>query len=510
MVDISLGRLITRRAELTPHRRALTFEGRSLDYRQLATRVERLAAAFSAGGVRRCDRVGYIGRNHPALLESLLATALLGGSFVPLNFRLAGPELRYIIADAGLHTLIADDEARPLIDSSRTELRLRRTIGSESGAPGWDSLEDLIAWHEPMRETLAVDSDDVALIMYTSGTTGLPKGAMLTHANVWWNNVNILTFVDLTADEVTLVVAPLFHIGGLNVNTIATWLKGGEIVLQRNFDPAAVLESIAEHRVTQMFGVPGMFAAIARDPSFARADLSSLRFFIVGGAPVPESLIEIYLARGIAFTQGYGLTETSPVVTFLPPRYLRSKVGSAGHTPIYTEVEIRDDAGRTVPRGQRGEIHVRGPNVMKGYWRKPEETAEVIDEQRWLHTGDVGWVDEDGFLYVVDRIKDLVISGGENVYPAEVERVLQRHPRIAEIAVIGLPDERWGEAVTAVAVVSGEQRLTLEELRAFAAPELANFKLPNRLECLPALPRNAAGKILKVELRRRFSSSSSG
>jgi fatty-acyl-CoA synthase len=508
MVDISLGRLIARRAELTPHRRALTFEGRSLDYRQLAERAGRLAAALAAGGMQRSDRVGYVGRNHPALLESLFAAATLGASFVPLNFRLTGPELRHIVTDAAVHTLIADDEARAVVDALRPELSVQRTIGAESGTAGWDSLDELIARHAPLRDRPTVDPDDALLLMYTSGTTGLPKGAMLTHANVWWNNVNILTFVDLTADEVTLVVAPLFHIGGLNVNTIATWLKGGEIVLHRNFDPNAVLAAIATHRVTQMFGVPGMFAAMARQPAFASADLSSVRFFIVGGAPVPLPLIDLYLARGIAFTQGYGLTETAPVVTFLPPRYVHEKAGSAGVTPLYTEIEVRDDRGRALARGERGEIHVRGPNVMKGYWQRPAETAEVIDEHGWFRTGDVGWLDAEGFLYVVDRVKDLVISGGENVYPAEVERVLERHPQIVEVAVIGLADERWGEAVVAVARVADGQRLALDELREFAAPDLAAFKLPTRLECVRSLPRNGAGKVLKAELRRLLSPAS--
>jgi fatty-acyl-CoA synthase len=223
---------------------------------------------------------------------------------------------------------------------------------------------------------------------------------------------------------------------------------------------------------------------------------------------VPKPLIDVYLARGIAFTQGYGLTETSPVVTFLPPQYLRHKTGSAGFAPIYTEIEIRDELGRALRRGERGEIHVRGPNVMKGYWRRAAETAEVIDQRGWFRTGDLGWLDADGFLYVIDRVKDLVISGGENIYPAEVERVLQQHPKIADIAVIGLPNERWGEAVVAVAVLVDGQRLSLEELREFAAPELASFKLPTRLDCVRALPRNTAGKVLKVELRRELSRTS--
>ena len=341
----------------------------------------------------------------------------------------------------------------------------------------------------------------MAIIMYTSGTTGRPKGAMLTHGNLWWNNTNALHTLDVVHDDVTLVVAPLFHIGGLNVITLVTWQKGGEVVLHRSFDPAACLADIARYGVTTFFGVPAMFLFLSQHPDFAAADLSSIRMFICGGAPLPEPLLRLYLDRGVPIQQGYGLTETAPMVTFLTAEHSLTKLGSAGRPPLFTEVRIADTDNTTVTEPlARGEVCVRGPNVLAGYWNRPDATAEAIDADGWFHTGDVGYLDGDGFLFIADRVKDMVITGGENVYPAEVESVLFAHPGIAEVAVIGLPDERWGEAVTAV-VVAKAQPPTLEELREFAGRSLARYKLPTRLQIVEVLPRNPAGKVLKFELR---------
>jgi fatty-acyl-CoA synthase len=505
VVDLALGQLLTRRAKLAPDAVALRFEGGVRSYSALAARVDRLAAVLSAGGVRRSDRVGFVGRNHPAFLEALFAAAKLGAPFVPLNFRLTGAELKYLIDDAGIHTLIADDEHRPAVDRLRAELSVRRYIGAESGTSDWEDLERLIAGAALAAPGVLVHGDDPALVMYTSGTAGKPRGVLLTHANLHWNTVNVVSSVDLGTDEVTLVVAPLFHIGGLNVNTIPTWHNGGQIVLHRSFDAGATIGAIAEHRVTQLFAVPAMYALMSQHPAFDTADFSSLRLAVVGGAPVPKPLLERYLARGIPFVQGYGLTETSPVVSFQAVRVTRAKFGSAGLPMAYTEVAISDERGGWLPPGSHGEIRVRGPNVMQGYWNQPDATAAAIDADGWLRTGDLGWLDDEGYLYVGDRLKDVVISGGENVSPAEVEEILGRHPKVREIAVIGLRDEQWGEAVTAVVAIAAGQSLSLDELRAFAAGSLAAFKLPTRLYVVPALPRNTAGKVLKVELRNRFS-----
>lgn len=506
--DISLASWFTKRADRTPSRRALTFEGKTLTYAELSERVDRLASGLRNGGVGAGDRVAFLGLNQPAFLETMLAASRLGAIFVPLNFRLTGPELTYIIGDAGVHTLVVDEPHRPLIDACRGDLTVKRFVTTDGEAETWEAYASLLT-HEPFDEQVPVGEDDVAVIMYTSGTTGRPKGAMLTNGNLWWNNANAMHTLDVLEDDVTLVVAPLFHIGGLNVITLATWQKGGEVVLHRSFDPAASLADFARYGVTTFFGVPAMFLFISQHPEFERSDLSSVRMFICGGAPVPEPLLRLYQARGVPIQQGYGLTETAPMATFLTADHSLTKLGSAGKPPLFTEIRIADTDNGTVTEAQvRGEVCVRGPNVLLGYWNRPEATADAIDADGWFHTGDVGYLDGDGFLYIADRVKDMVISGSENVYPAEVESVLFAHPKIAEIAVIGLPDDRWGEAVVAV-VVAKDEVPTLDELRDFAVQSLARYKLPTRLHVIDVLPRNPAGKVLKFELRDRFAEASS-
>ncbi len=506
-VDVSLAGWLAGRARLTPERRALTFEGTTWTYAAFLQRVEATAGALRAGGVRHGDRVAFLGLNHPAFFETLFAAARLGAIFVPLNFRLTAPELSFIVNDAGAHTIVADDLHKPVVDSIRGELPCVRYLASETASEGWKSLGEVAASAPPLEGFEAVAADEVALIMYTSGTTGRPKGAMLTHSNLWWNNVSALLLTDTVESDVSLVVAPLFHIGGLNVTTLQAWMKGAEVVLQRSFDPGRFLSDIAEYGVTTAFAVPAMLLFVSQHPDFADADLTTVRSIICGGAPVPEPLIKLYVGRGIQINQGYGLTETSPCVSFLTPEHCMSRLGSAGRPPMFVDVKLVDGDGRDIaePLG-RGEVCVKGPNVMKGYWNRPEATAAAIDAAGWFHTGDVGYLDEDGFLYICDRVKDMVITGGENVYPAEVESVLYEHPAVAEVAVIGMPDERWGEVVVAVAVLKEGASLTLEQLRDFAGERLARYKLPSRLDFVDALPRNPAGKVLKFEMRERLAS----
>lgn len=497
--DIGLANWFRERALCTPERKALHFEGRDWTYGDMQREIEDCAGRLAALGIAAGDRVAFLGLNQPMFLFAMFASARLGAIFVPLNFRLTGPELAFMIEDCGAKALIVDAAHRPVIEPQLPRLASLTAILA---------AEDEAHWTEgppPATSQVRAQEDDVALIMYTSGTTGRPKGAMLTHGNIWWNNASGMHATDVFANDVTLVAAPVFHIGGLNVTMLGALQKGALVVLRRAFDPGQALMDIAAHKVTTMFGVPAMFLFMAHHPGFAEADLKSVRVLVVGGAPCPVPVIKIYLARGVLMQQGYGLTETSPMVSILAPEYALTKVGSSGRTPMFVEAKIVDSAGRelTAPREQ-GEILVRGPNVTKGYWGMPEATARAIDADGWFRTGDAGFFDEEGFLTISDRIKDMIITGGENVYPAEIESQLTRHPAIAEVGVIGEPDSQWGERVVAVVALKPGQALTLEELRAFAEENLAHFKLPKRLEIVKALPRNATGKILKYQLRQTF------
>lgn len=505
-IEPNLAATTLQRADLNSERTALIFEEQVISYGEFGDRIRRQASLLRECGVCVGDRVGYLGFNHPALLETLFAAQALGAIFVPLNFRLTAEELTFIINDAGIHTLNVDDAMRPVLEPARDNLCCQHYFSSESAADGWRHLDSERAAAQPLGAAVSVDEHDVAVIMYTSGTTGLPKGAMLTHGNIVWNNINAMLAFGGSRDDVILTAAPLFHIGGLNVMTLGAFHTGSSVVLLRNFDPAQILTDIERYRVTHMFGAPAMFLFMSQMEQFDATDLSSVQNFICGAAPVPESLIQLYGARGVDFCQGYGLTETAPFSSFLTPEWAISKLGSAGQPPLYSRTRIVDEQNQPLAAGERGEICVRGPNIMKGYWNRPEATAEAIDEQGWFHSGDVGYLDEEGFLFICDRLKDMVISGGENVYPAEVEGVLYSHDSIVEVAVIGLPDEKWGEAVTAVVALHEGHELTLEDLRAFAETKLARYKLPLRLHHVPALPRNPAGKVLKFVLKEELSS----
>lgn len=500
--NIAVGML--RRAELNPERTALIFEGKTSSYGDMAKTVRRQARLLQDSGVCIGDRVAFIGFNQPAFLETLFATNALGAVFVPLNFRLTAEELKFMINDAGVHTLVCDGPMQELIAPIKDELCCREYLGAESNLTGWRSLTNERAATAPLEATVAVDQHDTSVIMYTSGTTGLPKGVMLSHGNIMWNNINAQLSYGGARDDVVLTAAPLFHIAGLNVMTLQSFMMGSTLVLVRNFDPGLVLQYMQQYKVTSMFGAPAMFLFMSQHPDFDNTDLTSIKMLICGAAPVPESLLNLYSERQINFCQGYGLTETSPFASLLTPEWAISKLGSAGQAAFYTDLRIVNDDNQEVAAMEHGEICISGANVMKGYWNRPEATAKAIDSQGWFHSGDIGYIDEDGFLFICDRLKDMVISGGENIYPAEVESVLYKHELIAEVAVIGVPDEKWGEAVTAVVALVEGAELTLEQLRAFAESHLARYKLPTRLHLVPALPRNPAGKVLKFVLKEQL------
>jgi fatty-acyl-CoA synthase len=326
---------------------------------------------------------------------------------------------------------------------------------------------------------------------------------MLTHGNFFWTNMNMILSLGFLQGERTLVVLPMFHVGGWNVNLLATILSGGTIVLERSFDPGRALRTISAERIATVMGVPTIYQTMAEHPDFDSTDLSSVRALVCGGAPLPVPLIRKYQERGISFIQGYGLTEAAPNVLILPPEDAVRKAGAAGRPYFYTDVRIVDPAGRDVPAGGEGEILVGGPGVMKGYWNRPDATAETLRDG-WLHTGDVGRIDDEGYITIVDRVKDMFISGGENVYPAEVEKVLAGHPAILEAAVIGVPDDRWGETGRAIVVLRDGMIAEPNDIKTFCAERLAKFKVPATVVFTDTLPRNPTGKLLKAQLRERF------
>ena len=511
-VDISPARAIDQLARYEPDIPSLNYEGRTWTARGVATRTAELAVVLSDQGVRRGDRVAYLGFNSPTFLFLYLACARLGAIFVPTNFRLAADEVRAVLAAAGPRVVVAEDGHRAIADEFASDLTVHRWLLVDDDPavpiqgvpdPRWRPLSSLVSDAEPGRAAVALGEDDVALLMFTSGTTGRAKGVILTHGNMWWNAVNVDSVVHTRKDDVTLAAAPLFHIGGLNALTLRTLLRGGTVLVRRSFDPAQALTDLVNHRVTSTFGVPAMFSALMRVPGFSEADLSSLESVIVAGAPVPPSLISDYAKRGILLQQAWGLTETAPFATYLPARMTQAKLGSAGIPMPFTQVRLVDTStGHTITEPRtRGELVVRGPNVTPGYWHNPEADRAAFDQGGWFHTGDIGECDEDGYLYIVDRIKDMIISGGENIYPAEVEFALADLPGVLDVAVVGAPDPKWGETVVAVVVCRGEVAPTLEQVRAHAGEKLARYKLPTRLVVLDDLPRNASGKLDKLRLR---------
>lgn len=512
-IDYSAATAISKCAEAAPQSTALIYHDRETTYSELTATVASLAAVLADNGVREGDRVAYTGFNSPTFLTTYLASSALGAVFVPVNFRLTEPEVQAILVDAGARVLISEPTHIGVVDAiaERTFVTRFLLVDDDPAVPApdttdsrWASLSAALAAPHDPHPPIPRKADDLAVLIYTSGTTGRPKGVMLTHGNIWWNGTNVDRVVDTRRTDVNLAVAPLFHIGGLNAFTIRNLVRGGTTVLHRSFDPAAVLADLVRYRVNQFFAVPAMFAALERTPGFSDADLSDLRAAVVAGAPVPPVLISNYARRGIDLQQAWGLTETAPFATYLPGELTNDKLGSAGIAMPHTEIRLVDPvSGVEVDEaGIRAEVWVKGPNVAAGYWRNPTATAEAFVTGSWFRSGDIGYRDDDGYLYIADRLKDMIISGGENVYPAEVEAVLTRHPKIVEVAVVGSSDERWGESVVAVVVAEDGTELTIDDVQSFAQSDLARYKLPRRMIQVDTMPRNASGKLDKGRVRK--------
>ncbi|WP_420751331.1 long-chain-fatty-acid--CoA ligase [Rhodococcus sp. O3] len=509
-VDVNPAAAVQRHAGWNGAAVALRYADADLTYADLEDRTGRLAAVLANGGVGPGDRVAYVGLNSPAFLTTLLASLRIGAVFVPVNFRLAEPELRTVLDRSGSVALIAEPGHRDVVDAVRDAVAVKRyllvdddpAVPVAGDADGWELWSPALAEAAPTNQVVAGRFDDPAILMFTSGTTGIPKGVVLTYGNIWWNSVNVDTRLDARRGDVTYASAPLFHVGALNSFVVRTIVRGGTVVLRRTFDPAEFLADLVHYQVNSMFVVPAMLAGLSRVPGVFEADLSHLRSIVVAGAPVPPALIREFADHGIWLQQAWGLTETAPFATHLPVERTLDKIGSAGIPMPYTQVRVVDAVSNLpVAPGVSGEIVVRGPNVTPGYWENPEATASAFDEEGWFHSGDIGYFDDEGYLFIVDRLKDMVISGGENVYPAEVERVLANMPGVADVAVVGVPDEKWGEIVVAVVSLDDDVEITLEDVREFAALQLARYKLPQRLRIIDRVPRNASGKLEKVAIR---------
>ncbi|WHY75475.1 o-succinylbenzoate--CoA ligase [Neobacillus sp. WH10] len=500
-----IGNWIVKHSKSRPDSMAIVYNEKRYTYSELNERVNCFANALLSLGVRKGDRVNALLFNTNEMLESLFACAKIGAIFVPINFRLSVDEVNYIVNDSRGYHFIYDGRMKPLVDQLRTQnSSLLEYIHVGSDPHEEDSVyEDLIADAANEEPEFDIRLDDIHMMMYTSGTTGRPKGALLSHGNTQWNAINFINSIAFDYSDSTLSVAPMFHIGGMSVITTPLLYVGGTIFLEDQFVPNRVMQKIHDERITSIFLVPAMWQALTTVENFGAYDISSLRLAVSGGAPCPITVIEFFQKRDIPFYEGFGLTETAPFVCILDKENTVRKNGSVGKAPIHTNVRIVDPNDRDVPHGEVGELIVNGPNVMVGYWNKPEETKEAIKND-WFYTGDLAKFDEEGFIYIVDRKKDMIITGGENVYPIEIEQFLFRHPKIKEAAVVGYPDEKWGESIKAIiALKDSSQPMSALDVETFLNGKIAKFKIPKKIEIVDALPRNATGKILKTVLRQK-------
>ena len=503
-----LGAWLPRRRLRSPDKAAVVYgENQHLTYAQLADAAEAFSAVLASRGIGAGDAVAYLGENSPDFLIALFGATRIGAVFVPVNTRLAGPEIAHVLRDSGARALVHDpafdDRLDALPSPEQTPPRIRTGASGQNGEPGLSRLLDAAG---PAPALVVADPATPAAIVYTSGTTGRPKGAVLTHDNLTSVAVNTVIDYDVVSEDVALMISPLFHVASLGMGALPVVLKGATLVLEKGFEAGRALDLVERHRVTMISGVPTTFQLMADHPAWSDSDVSSLRTLTCGGSAVPDRILSAWEARGLSFSQGYGMTETSPGATSLGSHMTRSKQGSVGLPHFFTEVRVVDEQGLPVPSGEVGEIQISGPNVFAGYHGLDDATRAATTDDGWFRSGDLGYLDADGYLYVCGRSKDMIISGGENIYPAEVESLIADLPGITGVAVIGIPDDRWGEVPLAVVTIAPGAQVDTAAVRAHLDGQVGRYKLPKDVVIVDALPRTASGKVIKAELRERFSS----
>jgi fatty-acyl-CoA synthase len=501
--DMSWFAVLEHHASRTPNTPLAIFGDETVTYGEMAARSAALAAGLHERGVSAGDVVGILSYNCTEFLETIFAANYLGAIAMPINWRLAAPELRYILDHSEASALVCDGSLVDLADEATNamERALVRACVARPAPDGWMPLADLRAASD-VAARVPVGGDDVHRLMYTSGTTGRPKGVMLTHANLAWKNLAHLVEFGFTSADLGLACGPLYHVGALDLTTTSLIAAGATTIIHRVFEAADVVAEIERSRVTTVWLAPAMVNAIMALPDIEGRDLSSVRLVINGGEKMPIPLIE-RIQRTFPsawFADAYGLTETVSGDTFLDRDSIVHKLGSVGRPCLYLELDIWDEHGASVPPGERGEVVLRGPKVFKGYWRDPDATTAAF-AGGWFHTGDIGLKDDDGYLFIVDRLKDMIVSGGENIASSEIERVLYEHESVVEVAVVGRRDDRWGEVPVAYVVRDPASATTPEELIEHCRRQLARFKVPKDVVLIDELPRNPSGKVLKRELR---------
>jgi len=504
---------VHRNAQIRGKKIATINGDRQHTWSQLKDRVARFAGALRSIGVAEGDRVAILALNSDRYFEYYFAVPWAGACVVPLNIRWSAPENAYSLKDAGAEVLVVDDAFAKMVPALKAQgVTLKNVIfiGDGELPEGMLSYEKLISVHQPCSDAYR-NNDDLAGIYYTGGTTGFPKGVMLTHSNIWSSAIALVTVVGLTEDARILHAAPMFHLAD-GAMTQGGMLAGGTHVFIPMFTPAGTIKAISEKQATHALLVPVMIQMVINDPSIKGADMSSLEFILYGASPIAEAvLIQAMETFSKAdFGQGYGQTELAPLATMLSPKYhttegpFAGKLKSAGQAIPCVEIQIKNEDGVELPLGEIGEITVKGPNAMLGYWNKPEETAVSL-RNGWVHTGDAGYMDDEGFVFLVDRVKDMIVSGGENVYSAEVENAVNNHPAVDQVVVIGIPSEEWGEQVHAEVILKAGHTATPADIIAKTKEYIANYKCPRSVTFrTEPFPLSGAGKLLKRDVRKPY------